>query len=156
MFSRASLSGLYTIFWTLLTGLLLMVAWLTCSTQFLMGVEDIHYDGDQVTFVRTTPFGDVWAEWTTEIRVSRESKECHSGRHRALYQQIPEGNAEGATPHTVNYSLGPWATPCLNFGPPLIIVNSWQAYLFGVIPLRPHHLTTIVDAQGVSRVRGSR
>jgi hypothetical protein len=130
--------SLYSILWAMIILLAFMTTWLVLSTQMVLSPKSIHYsDNGEVTFVRTVPFGDVWAKWSTEIRVSATGRECHSGRNEALYQVV-EGD-------TVLYSLGDWAQKCLQEGPPLVIVNTWKAYLFGIIPLRPTRMVTIIE-----------
>ena len=128
---------LYTILYLLLSVALTASTWLLVGTDLLIRPQAIKYDGKNVTFVRKTPFGDIWANWTTEIRVSETSLECHSPLGRSVYQRI-DGD-------TVSWELGAWADPCLSNGPPLVIVDSWQALIFGVLPLRPTHLVTVVD-----------
>ena len=129
---------LYVILYLLLSVALTASTWLLVGTDLLIRPQAIKYDGKNVTFVRKTPFGDIWANWTTEIRVSETSLECHSPLGRSVYQRI-DGD-------TVSWELGAWADPCLSNGPPLVIVDSWQALIFGVLPIRPTHLVTVIDA----------
>lgn len=131
------IKALYHTFWGMLFVLTLMTAWLVGSTGMVIVPSGIHYSGRDVTFVRATPFGDMLAEWSTEIRVSSTGRECYSGTHLAEYQQKPD--------NTVVYELGEWANKCLEEGPPLVIVNTIQAKLFGIIPLRPISIVSIIE-----------
>lgn len=131
------IKALYQTLWGMLFVLTLMTAWLVGSTGMVISPSGIHYSGRDVTFVRATPFGDVLAEWSTEIRVSATGRECHSGTHLAEYQQEPDD--------TVIYELGDWANKCLEEGPPLVVVNTIQAKLFGLIPLRPIRIVSIIE-----------
>lgn len=129
--------ALYAVLYSFVAIILIMALWLVLSTDMLMRPTAIHYDDRRVTFVRETPFGDVWGVWSTEIRVTGTGEECSSGRNRAMYQ-VKEDS-------TVTYYLGPWADRCLEQGPPLVIVDTWQALLLGVIPLRPVRITTVIE-----------
>lgn len=108
--------------------------WTVPSTAFLRPYA-LSLEGARVTFVRGTPSGGVWARWTTEIRlldteqgVARPRLEC-SANGVSYYQPEPDD--------TVYYTIGAYATPCLDAGPPLVIIQRWRPMLFGVIPLRP-------------------
>jgi hypothetical protein len=125
--------------YTLATSLVAMTAWLVLSTDLFIRPSAIHYNGWNVTLVRETPFGDVWGRWSTEIRVTGTGEECSSGIRPGFYQDTPDS--------TVSYRLGPWAQRCMDAGPPLVIVDTWQALIFGVIPVRPIHRTTVISIE---------
>lgn len=141
------LGALYSIFWTMLIAVLLLTAWLSLSTHVFIRPVAIHYDGRDVTFVRETPYGSVWGKWNTEIRVVKHGFECNSGTHDAEYQQVDADDENGIAKDTVQYKLGPWATPCLERGVPLVIINTWTVKLWDLIPLRSARLTTIIDTK---------
>ena len=129
--------SLHMTFYTLVGMVMLLAGSLIFSTSLLIRPLAIHYNGAEVTFVRETPFGEVLGEWSTEIRVAATGRECSSGTHLSTYQEEPN--------NTVNWRLGVWAAPCLEAGPPLVIVDTWRALLFGVIPIRPVQIVTVID-----------
>lgn len=94
-------------------------------------------DGETIRFVRETPFGDVTADWTAEIRlIDGDGFECH-GDGRAYYQVEPT--------NAITYKIGEWARNCITAGPPFTIRLSWQVLLFDVIPLRKTSTTLVVE-----------
>lgn len=130
------LVGLYTVMYFLMALMMLATSWFVVSTDMFVRPTGIFYDGRKVTLVRQTPFGDMQGRWWTEIRVANSGLECDTGPHFAPYQQEPDD--------TVTYYLGEWATPCIEEGPPLVIVDTWQVLLFDLIPLRPVEMTTVI------------
>jgi hypothetical protein len=113
----------------------LLLAWLAVPSSWFLNVVGIEYDGRTVIFNRETPFGDVKADWTSEIRVAGSQLECNASG-RALYQDESD--------NLVVFHMGDWALPCLENGPPYTIVQTWTVQLGGIIPLRSTTRTTIV------------
>lgn len=115
------------------------VAWLFVPSTVFVKEVSTRVEGDQVRFIRETPYGTVQARWRTEITLieGKEGFECSSGDwQEATYQQIP-GN-------TVSYRIGEWADECLEAGPPFYLRTTRQVILFGWLPLRPDVNTTEV------------
>lgn len=129
---------LYRLFWSLAVVVFLMIAWLSLGTDFLLRVVSVHYGRDYTTIVRGTPYGEVYADWSIEARVVATGIECpESGT--ATYQFRPDDTVTYPTPQKLK--------PCLIEQGGVVVVQTWRAWLFGVIPLRPTQLITILDEE---------
>ncbi|NOD65749.1 hypothetical protein [Ruegeria sp. HKCCD6109] len=114
------------------------IAWLFVPSTLFVNPISMTLKGDQVRFVRETPYGTVQARWRSEITLIGDGFECNSGRwQEATYQEI-KGN-------TVTYRIGDWANDCLEAGPPFFLRTTRKVILFGWLPLRPDVSTTEVS-----------
>lgn len=83
--------------------------------------------GYQAAFARETPFGAVRASWHTEIQSLSECEQ--SGTGLTYYE------ARGT--RVVPYDLSARLAACIVPGVPFAVVTWRQAYVLGVVPLRP-------------------
>ena len=123
--------------YTMISMLILITLWLVLSTDLVLRPTAIHYDKTTVTLVRETPFGPVWARHSTVIKIAGTNEQCVNSGAMEKYEPI-EDNVD-------TYELGSWADRCINIGPPLIFVDTWQVMLFGIIPIRPYQLVTVLE-----------
>lgn len=116
-----------------------MTVWIcTPSTMFFNPIS-LTLEGDQLTFVRDTPFGDVPIDWIGEITLLDEDNfEC-AGSGRRIAQNEKSGLITG--------KIGAWAKPCLDAGAPFILRYQYQVRLLGLIPLRPTGIFLRVDKE---------
>ena len=132
--------ALYGLFWTLAIIVFLMISWLTVGTDVLLRVASMNYGLEYTTIVRSTPYGEVFADWAIEARVVETGIECPENG-TATYQKREDD--------TVTYPTPDKLKPCLAELSQVVVVQTWRAWLFGIIPLRPTQLVTILndDAQ---------
>ena len=113
-----------------------LTAWFAVPTSvFISDVETI-INGHEVTFKRITPFGEMHARWREEITMIGSGFECRKPNWETSTFQVEKSNV-------VRYTIGDWATPCLDMNEPFTHRSVRQAYLFGVIPLRPSQTVSV-------------
>lgn len=96
-------------------------------------------DGDDLRFVRETPFGAVDVSWSAEmVLLATEGYECVGSGVREI--QPAPGNV-------VRGKIGPWAEFCIDLGPPFVLRYHYQVLLFGWLPLRPTEIAITVEAE---------
>lgn len=116
---------------------LTMVVWLVTPSSMFFAPVSMTLEGDTLTFVRDTPFGEVDVEWVGEISViNSDGFEC-AGSGVRIAQETPNGIVSGR--------VGTWARACLDAGPPFVIRYRYKVWLFGLIPLRPTGISTIAE-----------
>ena len=128
--------ALYGLFWTLAIMVFLMVSWLMVGTDVLLRVASMRYGPEYTTIVRSTPYGEVYADWAIEARVIATGVECPDNG-TAVYQQAEDD--------TVTYPTPMKLKPCLAEVSQVVVVQTWRAWLFGMIPLRPTQVVTILN-----------
>jgi hypothetical protein len=117
--------------------ILLFALWYAVPSSLFMQPISWKLTGNEVRFVRITPYGDVIANWKSEITlINRDGFECY-GSGTSFYQEEPT--------NTVSYELGDWARRCIEAGPPFTIRQTWQVVLFDIIPLRPTEIIIVVE-----------
>ncbi len=127
---------LRVVMYVLMAQVILMITWLSVPTStFISDVETI-IDGHEITFKRLTPFGEVHARWREEITMIGSGFECRKPRWETSTFQVEKSNV-------VRYTIGDWAYPCLDMDEPFTHRSVRQAYLFGVIPLRPSQTVSV-------------
>ena len=119
--------------------ILLAVLWYSVPTSVFIREISTTVDDGRVRFVRETPWGDVTAQWQSEITLE-DGTECNSGEWGIANYQVIPGN-------TVEYALGDWAAPCLEAGQSFYLRNVRRVLLFGVIPLRADVSVTETDGR---------
>lgn len=87
------------------------------------------------TWTRSTPTTGVWLDWYSECQSVNGGEERHE-RGRSFYQP---------TNDPVEYIISGQTVRCFEAGLPVLVRHSWQAYLFGVIPLRPVKMSYTVS-----------
>ena len=127
---------LYGLFYTLACMAFIMMAWVVVGTDFFLRVSSVSYGPKYTTIVRDTPFGEIQADWVIEARVADPEIECPASGS-ALYQKKID--------NTVTYQTPSQLQACLESKSQVVVVRSWSAKLFGVVPLRPTQLITIID-----------
>lgn len=116
---------------------LLLLVWACVPSSVFLKPVSWRLDGELVRFVRETPFGDVSANWESEITlIDGDNFECY-GSGQAIYQVEPT--------NAVTYNIGTWARRCLDAGPPFTVRHTWQVVLFDLIPLRKTSVTLVVE-----------
>lgn len=113
--------------------------WSLLPTSSFIKEVSVEVVGGDVIFVRELPFGNVTAQWQSEITLLN-GYECNSGGWNVANYQDVSGNA-------VMFKLGDWADKCLEAGPPFYLTTTRRVLLFGIIPLRKS--VSITDVQGV-------
>ena len=120
----------------------LVVLWLAVPSSLLLRPVALSISGTTVHFTRDTPFGAVYAYWSTEVQ-SRLG-ECHAPAAPVLtfYQDgdnliALEGRAPEPGPVTVRYKLDPALQLCVEPGEQFIKTTTHKVRLAGLIPLRP-------------------
>lgn len=117
---------------------LAMVVWIVTPSSMFFAPVSLSLDGDKLTMVRDTPFGDVAVEWVGEITlIDRDGFECSGSGHRI---------AQVADNGVVTGTIGRWASACIEEGPPFVLRYRYQVWLLGVIPLRPTGISIKVEA----------
>lgn len=123
----------------ILAMVLFVGGWLALGTQaFLQPHAIVYYQrGDEIVggFDRATPFGSVWAYWSSECQSTVSGIERRDSG-QAYYQ-------EAADP--VIYAVVGPVLDCFRDGYPVIFRHTWQVKLFGVVPLRPVELVQVVE-----------
>jgi len=127
---------LYGLFYTLAGLAFIMMAWVVMRTDVFLRVSSVSYGPKYTTIVRDTPFGEIQADWVIEARVAEPQIECPASGS-ALYQKKID--------NTVTYQTPLSLQECFASKSQVIVVQSWSAKLFGVVPLRPTQLITIID-----------
>ena len=114
-----------------------MALWLMTPSTMFFNPLSLSLDGDRITLVRDTPFGDVPIDWIGEITlINQDNYECGGSGHRIAQQE-----KSGA----VTLKIGAWAKPCLDAGAPFVLRYQYQVWLFGLIPLRPTGISLVVE-----------
>jgi hypothetical protein len=123
----------------MITTATLMALWLITPSSLFVQPISLGLKGNKLTIIRETPLGDVTVNWIGEIYlIGREGFEC-AGQGTSIIQTVPDDLYTG--------TIGAWAKPCLEEGPPFILRFQYSAQLFGIIPLRPVHFATTVNPQ---------
>lgn len=122
---------------------LILIVWLAIPTSLFLQPQFLHYNGRDVIFVRLTPYGDVSADWATEVDIVNSMDECAADGN-ALYQVVKEARSKGRIADAVRYKTDPRLWPCLDQYGEKIIRHTWVAKLFGIIPLRKHTMIITV------------
>ena len=148
---RRILDALVTVF--AVVGLLSLAVWLAVPSSVFMRPQALIYERDAegqmwTIFVRETPFGEVSAQWESELEVLASRTEC-SAFGRSPYQPVADDAATGAIPDTVRWKTSPEMLPCVEAIRPTIMRHSWRVDQIGPVPLpvplRPVTLTATLD-----------
>jgi len=132
---------LRVIFVAMATVALALLVWIVTPSSMFYSPVSLNLEGDRLTFVRDTPFGEVQIEWIGEITLLKQDHYECGGSGRRLAQPEPGG--------VMSATIGAWAKPCLDAGAPFILRFQYQVMLFGIIPLRPTGITLQVDAEDI-------
>ena len=130
------IKALYGLFYTLAGLAFIMMAWVVMRTDVFLRVSSVSYGPKYTTIVRDTPFGEIQADWVIEARVADPEIECPASG-TSIYQTIPSNSVTFFTPLSLQ--------ECFASTSQVVVVQSWSAKLFGVVPLRPTQLITIID-----------
>lgn len=128
--------------WTLAfmaTVVLLLVLWVATPSSLFYNPVALKLEGETVTVVRDTPFGEVPITWIGEITLlDQDNFECSGSGNRIA--QVEKGGV-------VSQRIGSWAFPCMAAGRPFVLRYQYQVYLFGIIPLRPVGISIRLDKE---------
>lgn len=118
---------------------LALVAWVSTPSAMFFNPVSLTLEGERLTFVRDTPFGEVNILWIGEIiLLDQDNFECSGQGNRMA--QVADGNV-------VSANIGVWARPCIEAGAPFILRYQYQVVLWGLIPLRPVEISLKVNGE---------
>ncbi len=111
--------------------------WASIGSDMFLHPTSLRLDGTTVILVRETPWGETYARWNSEITlIDEQGFECAAQGSAIFQNEVAD---------TVTFTIGPWAGACIDAGPPMVFRARWQVVLFGVIPLRPVSITTLIE-----------
>lgn len=119
----------------------LLAMWVATPSSVFYNPTEIKLDGETITLMRDTPYGQVQINWIGEITlVNQDNFECAGYGKRIA--QTEETNM-------VTAKIGSWAIPCIAAGAPFVLRYEYQVMLGGIIPLRPVGITVQLDKEEV-------
>ena len=135
--------------------LVLMAIWAAIPSSLFLRPITMIYAPDEAgvmhtTLLRETPFGEVTAQWESEVQVIGTGVECPD-RGESTYQVIPP--PDDASPRRVA-DTARWPTsdkllPCITAVRPVVAVHQWRVTKIGdlpmILPLRAVRLTVRLD-----------
>ncbi len=123
----------------MMTVIMALGVYLAVPSSSLVHPIALTLDGDQLTFVRETPYGAVDVMWSSEIvMLENEGFECGGSGVR---------NIQPSPRNLVRAKIGRWADYCISLGPPFVLRYQYRAMLFGWLPLRPTEIVITVEAK---------
>jgi len=121
--------------------LLAALAWLAVPTRLLYNPSSVLIDGYQVTVYRTFPLSPPFRmpiiRYAETVRPVIGPMVCHDPNGSTGFRYRDNGQP------AAQWDIKQWAAPCMKGA--YVWSARWTALLFGVIPLRPVELTTVIE-----------